>query len=408
MKLKELDPNVFQKYKEINFDVSKLYFDYEEKEIYSLLKQNILTTNFLYNGIDIHLNNEKNSWESTGFSNTDREKIDDNYGHFFFTLANSLSEIEKQSILDLAIEKNKHFAAILLENPEVKLTETQFNNIFNNQSNNYNLKKKIIQNKSIPLTVEQINDGLLNGDSDLNVIFAERAESCVTKETINALMNETNSSTYRNEDVLEALLKNKNLHFDEIQIDWFLHHDNFKLRVECALNYNLPFTERQIQKGLNDEGFEYEMYDDTYNDYSPKDVIFAFLSNPNVTIPKQEIDSIIYSNDREGDLLTLVEKPNLKLTEEQIDAIISKNSKAMYYLAQNDDIILNDNQLLKMLYSSIHTPKFLAEHYLTRDNVTVSDIAMNILKISPCEEIQKVIKEKGDKLIMHTNNKLGI
>jgi hypothetical protein len=67
MKLKELPQTIFQKHKDINFDVSKLYFDYEEKEIYDLLKQNILTADIFHNRIKVGPSNNM-GWLNLRFS----------------------------------------------------------------------------------------------------------------------------------------------------------------------------------------------------------------------------------------------------------------------------------------------------------------------------------------------------
>ena len=134
MKLKELNPNIFQINKEINFDVSALYFDYADKDIYELLIQNILTPGILHKRVNIKPANENIGWRTNEFLYMKNQEVTENYYHLFFTLINSVSELEKQNLLDLALKQSdKRFAAVLLKNPKVKLTEKQFEIIFNNK-----------------------------------------------------------------------------------------------------------------------------------------------------------------------------------------------------------------------------------------------------------------------------------
>lgn len=401
MKLKELNQDIFQINKEINFDVSPLYFDYAEKEIYELLKQNILTPGILHKGINIKPANENIGWKINEFLYMKNNEVTENYYHFFLTLINSVSELEKQNLLDLALEQSdKRFAAILLKNPQIKLTEKQFDSIFNNKSpDNFPLREVLIENKNIPLSVEQINQGLLIWDSGLNMVYAKRGDNCITKDTIDSLINETNPDPYWNDEVLVELLKNHDNHFTADQIESFLSNDNFKLKVECARNYNLPFTKEQIIRGINDEGFEYDAYDNTYEDYNPSDVILAFLYNPNITLPKEEINNILYGYDKERFIEPIVERSDLVLEEEQINYILEKNNRASVLMLKNENIHLNDQQLLKILYRDKHWPKYIAEFYLSRETVTVSDLVMVVLKAFPDEDIKKVISKKESMLL---------
>jgi hypothetical protein len=400
MKLKELPQTIFQKHKDINFDVSKLYFDYEEKEIYDLLKQNILTADIFHHRIKVGPSNNM-GWLNNSFSSVKSEEIGESYANFYYTLINSLSELEKQTLLDIALQQpNKFFARTLINNSDVKLTEEQFNTIFNSKEpRNFPLKEALIENKNIPLSDKQINEGLLVYGSGLNVLYAKRAGNQVSKETIDILINESNEDSCFNEDVLVELLKNQSTHFNKEQIQYCLDSDNFKLRAECARNYNLHFTEDQIKQGLKDEGFEYNGYDDTYEDYNEFDVVTAFMNNPNIILPKESIDEIIFGRDQEALLEELVEKKGLMLEDNQIDEIIAKKNRALALLLENESIHLNDNQLLKVVYYEPHWTKHVAKKYLARENVSVSELAMSVLKILPNEEIKKVIEEKGDKLL---------
>jgi hypothetical protein len=297
-------------------------------------------------------------------------------------------------------QPNKFFARTLINNSDVKLTEEQFNTIFNSKEpRNFPLKEALIENKNIPLSDKQINEGLLVYGSGLNILYAKRAGNQVSKETIDILINESNEDSCFNEDVLGELLKNHSTHFNKEQIQHFLDSDNFKLRAECARNYNLHFTEDQIKQGLKDEGFEYNGYDDTYEDYNEFDVVTAFMNNPNIILPKESIDEIIFGRDQEALLEELVEKKGLMLEDNQIDEIIAKKNRALALLLENESIHLNDNQLLKVVYYEPHWTKHVAKKYLARENVSVSELAMSVLKILPNEEIKKVIEEKGDKLL---------
>ena len=62
-------------------------------------------------------------------------------------------------------------------------------------------------------------------------MYAKRGDNCVTKETIDSLINETNQDSYSNEEILVELLKNHDNHFTAEQIEYFLSSDNFKLKL---------------------------------------------------------------------------------------------------------------------------------------------------------------------------------
>lgn len=408
MKLKELEQNVFQHNKEINFDVSQLYFDYGDKEIYDLLKQNV-TNHIILNKVKA-LPTATYWSDINNFRYVKNQEIIDNYNHMYFTLINSLTENEQKSLMDYSLaEKEKNFAKIMLENPEVKLTEEQFNTVINmtNQVSNwcYTLRKALIENKNIPLTAEQVNEGVLKWDGGLNISFASRSDNRITKETIDILINDQNEDSCFNDQTLVALLKNKNLQLTEEQIEFFLSHDDFRLRAECARNYQLSFTKDQIKRGLDDEGFEYDGYDDTYSDYDPSDVINAFLQNPNIKITKKEVNSLLQGYNEHVNIELLVQEEHIKLDEKQIDIILDKNDRSSALLLQNKAVHLNDQQLLKVLYKDKYWPKYVAENYLNREDVTVSEVVLSVLKIHPSEEIQKVVSQRGDTLLSRKKTK---
>lgn len=398
MKLKHIDPEVFQMNKNINFDVSPLYFDYGDKEIYDLLKQNIVQ--------EIFSNKIKVTFKSNYYSHTKHEEQKQNYYHFCFKLINSLTSLEQENLFDFVLSQpNKYFGKIMLENPEVKLTKDQFNKIFypliNVDYHNYGhiLKIALVGNKNIALTEEQVNEGVLKWDSGLCDIFAQRGEKCIHSRTIDILINNENKEGLSNDRVLIELLKHKNLDLNHEQIELLLTHDDFRVKAECARNYQLNFTEEQIQRGLNDEGFEYDGYDDTYSDYNPSDVVNAFLQNPNIKLSKDEVNNIVGGYNEYANLEAFVQKQDLQLDSSQIDTILDKNDRSSALLLQNNNVILNDQQLLTVLYKDKYWAKYVAENYLTRENVTVSEILLSVLKIHPNEEIQKVVAERGDSLL---------
>ena len=165
----------------------------------------------------------------------------------------------------------------------------------------------------------------------------------------------------------------------------------------------MPFTKEQIIRGLNDKGFEYDAYDDTYEDYNPSDVILAFLYNSNITIPKEEINNILYGYDKERFVEPIVERSDILLDEQQIDYILDKNNRASVLMLKNDNIHLNDQQLLKTLYKDKNWPKYLAEFYLNRENVTISDLVMSVLKAFPDDKIQNIILKRETMLSKKEN-----
>lgn len=262
MKIKDLDEKKFQIEKKVNFDISLLKFEYGEKEIFDVLKQNVLTPGYLNKCIKATPTNNHQSL--IDFNYYQRNEINNCYYNFYYTLMNSVSNSEKEFLLDLALEqKDLRFASALISNPEVKLSEKQFNLIYNNKSHDlFNLKETLIKNKNIPLSMEQINEGLLDFESRLAETIAQRGESCILKKTIDELIN---SDYYLSEDILVEILKHQNVHFDEYQIKFCLESDNFFLKLACAKNYSFPFTKKQILQGLEDEGFERDLYDDKYD-----------------------------------------------------------------------------------------------------------------------------------------------
>lgn len=292
MKLKDLEKNIFQINNDIKFDVNELYSNYGEVNIYDLLKGNI-EKNIFYKNIKIKP--VESYWERdlNSFYSLKNKEITEVYYNFYFTLINSLDEVEKESLLDISLNKeDKRFAIILLKNPKIRLNEKQFNFIFfPKDSGMFSLKETLIENKNINLSPKQINEGLLKWDNGLNLTYAKRGESCIFKETIDTLLNDSSLSS---QNVLIELLKHKNLILNHTQIESLLTHDNFKIKAECAKNYQLPFTKKQIKRGLNDEGFEEDGFDDSYCGYYPSDIVNNFLENPNITIPEKEIESIIF------------------------------------------------------------------------------------------------------------------
>lgn len=405
MKLKEINPSVFQHNKDINYDVSKLYESYADKEIYELLKEN-MNQNILFDKIDVKPT--ANYWTGNNFKYVKGKEINENHEHFYYTLLNSLTESEKQTLLQEELDKSpekRRFAEILVKNEQVKLTQEQFDMIFNEKHPYaHSLKGAMIDNKNIPFTESQINEGLLNWDSGLSINYAKRGDTRITHETIEALIHESNEASYHNEDVLVELLKHKNLKFTPEQIEFFLTNDNFMLRAECARNYQLSFTKNQIKRGLEDEGFEYEAYDDTYADYNPSDVVNAFMNNPKIKLSKEATNNIVYGYNEYANIESFVQKENLQLEKEHVNRILDKNDRSSVLLLQNKNVHLDDHQLIKTLYKSEHWPKYVAEYYLSRDDVTVSEVVLSVLKISPSPEIQKVLEERGNSILNSVEN----
>lgn len=153
MKLKKLDKNIFQINNDIQFDVNELYSNYSEVNIYDLLKENI-EKNIFYKNINIKP--VESYWERNinSFYSLKNKEITEVYYNFYFTLINSLEEVEKESLLDISLNKeDKRFAIILLKNPKIRLNEKQFNFIFfPKDSTMFSLKETLIENKNINLS----------------------------------------------------------------------------------------------------------------------------------------------------------------------------------------------------------------------------------------------------------------
>jgi hypothetical protein len=295
-------------------------------------------------------------------------------------------------------QENKRIANIFLTNPKIKLSQEQFNKVFN--SKDVQLKISLISNNSIPFSIEQINDGILD-KNEMSLAYAKRHGTNIYTKTIDGLIED---DSYSGENILLELLKNNNINikFTSKQIDLFLESNNFELRVAVAKNYNIQFNENQIIKGLNDKGFEYEAYDNSYDGFSKSDVIEAFLENPNIIISKNEISNIIKNKDYLIEIL--LERKDIEFEDSHINSILEMNNSSSVMLLSHSNLQLNDNQILKLLYQKPYWPKYIAEYYLNKENITVSETVLNVLKISESEEIQKVIIEKGTSLLSSVKN----
>lgn len=394
MKLKELNQLNFNQSEDITIDVSSLYFHYAEKEIYDLLKENAYNHGYLLKLTRTSYKKDESKYTS--------QQIEEHYYNFYFLLINTLTEKEKQELLDLALTTvDIRFAAILLSNPKISLTETQFDAIFNingkyreqNQAYKYRtLKEYLILNNNIPLTEEQYHNGLLNFDYGLNLIFSQRNQ-VVPSHIIDQLIQVEESNL---EDILINILNRKQTMFTEKQIDYCLN-GSFLLRLSCALNYQFNFTEEQIIKGLNDTGFEYFDYGDSEVsnediDYNGSEVEIAFLENTNIKIPQEYIDLIFSDSNFKYHIEYLLKRHDFCLNEEQLNYIIQLKNEITYLIL--DKYILNDKQILELLYTSQYWKKALAKKYLNREDIKLSDTIINVLKLQNCEEIQQVLQLK--------------
>lgn len=393
MKLKELNQLNFNKSDDITLDVSSLYFHYAEKEIYDLLKENVYNHGYLLKLTRTFYKKDESKYTS--------QQIEDHYYNFYFLLINTLNEKEKQELLDLSLTTvDIRFAAILISNPEVVLTEYQFDAIFNingkyrdqNQAYKYRtLKEYLILNNNIKLTDEQYHNGLLNFDYGLNLIFSQRNQF-VPSHIIDQLIQ---FEEFNLEDILINILNRKQTMFSEKQIDYCLN-GCFLLRLACALNYQFNFTAEQILKGLNDTGFMYndynesEFYDDT--DYQGWDVQIAFLENTNAKIPQEYIDLIFSDKDFKYHIEHLLKRHDFCLNEEQLNHIIKLKNETTYLIL--DKYILNDKQILELLYTSKYWKVYLVKKYFNRDDITLSETIINVLKLQDCKEIQEFLKTK--------------
>lgn len=394
MKLNELNKLDFNINDDISIDVSSLYFHYGEKEIFDILKQNVYSHGYLLKLTRTSYKNDESKYTE--------EQIESHYFNFYFLLINTLSEKEKEELLNLALNTpDIRFAAILISNPQVSLTETQFDSIFNSknryrepkQASNYRvLKEYLILNKNIPLTEEQFFNGLLNFDYGLNNIFSQR-DQVVPTHIIDKLIEQDDCHL---DDILINILNRKQTIFTKEQIDYCLN-GGFLLRLACAKNYQFNFTEEQIIKGLNDSGFEYDedghseiFYEDF--DYHGNEVQTAFFENPNIKIPEKYIDLVFSDQKLQSSLEYLLGRNDFCLNDIQINYIVQlKNNITVKIL---DKYILNDKQLLELLYSSKNWSTILANKYLIRKDVQLSETIINVLKLFDSQEIQNILNNK--------------
>ena len=276
----------------------------------------------------------------------------------------------------------------------MELTKEQFVELLETENYNMTLKEKLIENVNIKLTEEQLNEGLLNAPYGLDLIYAKRGDSRITEKTIDAIINKSRDSL-SSERVLIQLLKNKNLVFNSEQIDYFLTSDNFRLRVECARNHQLIFSDEQVKYSLENNNFDWEDFADDEL-YSESDLIEAFLENPNIKLADEIVNTIIFDNSMNHHVESLLNRNDIILNKSQVDRIIAKKDTSTCLMLKKHQ--LDDNQILKILYTSENWAQILLENYLTRKDIEVSDVIVNVLKISESSDVRKFIENSNDSI----------
>lgn len=389
MKINELEQSQFNT-PNVTMDTSKLYFQYGEREIYDILRHYIDNPGFFGDLIN----------DKTGH-NVSWDDRDNAYYNFMYILINTLSEAQKSYLLDVALDEPNYYAAeVFLKNPQIKITPEQFEKAYNGdtkEQKSLQLKKAVVSNPSIPLTSEHLHDGLLNEDYFLKPAYAKRHDKNISQETLDAIFSDD-----MHEIVAVQLLKNPYINFSSQHIESALNSENFEIRLLMARNYHLPFTPAQIEKGLQDEGFEYDIYDDSYNEYSPNDVKKAFIKNPNIVLPAEQLKELMLKDEYLAS--AALSRSDIVLDDKAINHILKMKNRTTVALLENKNIYLNDQQLLSFLYSDQYAPDFLAKFYLSREDVPLSELVKGVLSVFPNKEIQEALKVKQEK---NTVNKPG-
>lgn len=398
MKLMALPKEFFQIEEKVDFNVDLLYSKYGHVEIFDLLKQNISNIGIILSEIKVNPKSDRYSHEFNAFC---KQEIENCYYGFIYTLVNSTTLLEQKKLLDLALEQpDLRFAAILLSNPKIQLTKEEVKQLLDSSSVNVSLKEKIIENVNIQITQEQLNNGILNSGYGFDVLYAARCDNRVLETTIEKLISRNSISS---EKVLIQLLKNKNLIFNESQVNYFMTSDNLALRVECARNYQLKFSEEHIQNGFECSGFEEDDFDSYEESYTDSQLVEAFLGNPHIVLNDELINNIIFNNDKQYHMQSLLERENLFLNKYQIDKVIDNKDISTLQILKKQQ--LDDNQILKVLYMSNGWATALAENYLIRKDVKISDVVLSVLKISDNKEIRKWVEDVESSI---KSNKLKI
>jgi hypothetical protein len=377
MKLNNFKPQDFQKDEDIYLKTDLLFLNYAEKNIIEILQDMIDNPEFIK--INLEFINKKDN-------NSLNYKKRDVFTNFCNQLISSVNKEEKIKLLNDAIEKGSFLASILISHPDIEVEESKIDKIL--KSRKEDLIIALFQNKKIPLSNQLINDGLFNFSLVEFCIDRIDSPNMINKSTLTELVND-----YHN-DIIIKLLDRDLINIDNELMDKFLNSDDFFLRLKCSTMYDFKFTKKQILKGLNDEGFEYEAYDYKYDKFNPSDIIYNFIKNINIKIPAEFISDVICYKDKNYFLKELLERKDIILNEQEIDFVINKIDNIIPILKTQK---LTDYSILKTFFKAEYTPKLLIDNYFSRDDIKLSNLVLNVLAESKDENVKSFLSNYKEK-----------
>lgn len=94
-----------------------------------------------------------------------------------------------------------------------------------------------------------------------------------------------------------------------------------------------------------------------------------------------------YSKEKNNDFLIniLLNRNDINFNEDQLNYILQLKNHVTVSLLEK--YTLNDKQFLELLYTSKQWSKILAEKYLIREDIKLSETIINVLKLSDSKEV---------------------
>jgi Asp-tRNA(Asn)/Glu-tRNA(Gln) amidotransferase C subunit len=310
------------------------------------------------------------------------------YGYTIFepifqTLFKTLDSDTQAEFINRCLSPRKNYlqAHIILRTPDIVLRRDQVERALT--QGDYYIHQCVVMNHTIALNHEQLDRGFFCNEKQmrqLRDLYVKRHDANLDKVHIERLLQDDD------DDIVMAIASNPHIHFTEEQVSAGLAHDNFGVRLAFAQNPTIHFTKEQIETGLLsiDQNDFYDYYGHT--DYRPHDIQLAFINNNNIHLGETHIDTLLDNSyhKRNNRLVEhLLKRSHLSLTEKQLDTILAIPYAEVHpkYVLQNPNVFLDDRQIIQFMMQQSISPEVLITFYFSREDVTVSDTVLNVMKI---------------------------